>query len=294
MTLPHRPNAPPSGSDATDGPQPAALAGRCVLLTRPQGQGDGIAEAVLALGGRCLHMPVIRIGPPTSWEPLDGALRSPEPFAWTVFTSVNGVRGFVERLRGTMAAVRPWPHPTARIAAIGVATARALAEAGLRCDLVPERSDSEGMLEALLPALGEGEVLLVRAERGRDVLPRGLAAAGHRVTEVAAYATRPVERLEPDAARALSEAGVDWVTVTSGAVAEAAARLFGERFSGWRRASISPVTSRVLERLGYPADCEASRPEGRALVDAIAAWEGARRDAGGPPGPDRGASGCPT
>jgi len=258
-----------------------------VLLTRPQGQGEGIAEAVLALGGRCLHLPVIRIGPPASWEPLDKALRSPEPFAWTVFTSVNGVRGYVERLRAMEAAGRPRPRPAARIAAIGAATARALAEAGLACDLLPERSDSEGMLDALLPAMGEGEVLLVRAERGRDVLPRGLAAAGHRVTEVAAYATQPVERLDPDAARALSETDIDWVTVTSGAVAEAAARLFGERFGGWRRASISPLTSRVLERLGYPADCEAGHPDGQALVAAIVAWEVARRDAGGPPGAAR-------
>lgn len=268
----------------------APLSGRRVLLTRPEGQGEEIAGAVEALGGTCLRAPLVRVVPPTTWEPLDAAIRAADSFDWIVFSSANGVRGFDDRLRAAGRDARALG--TARLAAIGPATKRALAAARLACDLEPGRSDSEGMLEALLPTLRRGRVLLVRAERGRDVLRVGLEGAGHTVIEAPAYAARPVERLAPELEAILADAPIDWVTVTSGVVAETAARLFAGRLEGWRIASISPVTSRVLEGLGFPPACEAARPDGKALVAAMAAWESARRGLGeihggqgSPPGP---------
>lgn len=251
------------------------LSGRRVLLTRPDGQGGEIAAAVEALGGTCLRAPLVRITAPASWGPLDAAIRAADTFDWIVFASANGVRGFDDRLRAAGRDARALG--SARLAAIGPATTRALADARLACDLEPDRSDSEGMLEALLPTMRRGRVLLVRAERGRDVMRVGLEAAGHQVTEAAAYAARPIDRLAPEVESALDDAPIDWVTVTSGVVAETAARVFAGRLGGWRIASISPVTSRVLEGLGFPPDCEAARPDGAALVAAMAVWEAARR-----------------
>lgn len=271
----------PAGGDDDARPAPAhvsaaaPLSGRRVLLTRPDGQGEEIAAAVGALGGTCLRAPLVRITAPATWEPLDAAIRAADTFDWIVFSSANGVRGFADRLRAAGRDARALG--TARLAAIGPATKRALAEARLACDLEPARSDSEGMLEALLPTLRRGRVLLVRAERGREVMRPGLEAAGHAVTEAAAYAARPIERLAPEVEALLADAPIDWVTVTSGVVAETAARLFAGRLAGWRIASISPVTSRVLEGLGFPPDCEAARPDGAALVAAMAVWESARR-----------------
>ncbi len=253
----------------------APLSGRRVLLTRPDGQGGEIAAAVEALGGTCLRAPLVRITAPASWGPLDAAIRAADTFDWIVFSSANGVRGFDDRLRAAGRDARALG--SARLAAIGPATTRALADARLACDLEPDRSDSEGMLEALLPTMRRGRVLLVRAERGRDVMRVGLEAAGHQVTEAAAYAARPIDRLAPEVESALDDAPIDWVTVTSGVVAETAARVFAGRLGGWRIASISPVTSRVLEGLGFPPDCEAARPDGAALVAAMAVWEAARR-----------------
>lgn len=282
----HRPadrtSPPPARRNAA-----APLAGRRVLLTRPDGQGEEIAGAVAALGGTCLRAPLVRITAPTTWEPLDAAIRAADTFDWIVFASANGVRGFDERLRAAGRDARALG--TARLAAIGPATARALGDARLACDLEPARSDSEGMLEALLPTLHGGRVLLVRAERGREVLRVGLETAGNAVTEAAAYAARPVERLDPELEALLADTPIDWVTVTSGVVAQTAARLFAGRLGGWRIASISPITSRVLEGLGFPPDCEAATPCGAALVEAMAFWESARRGVqeihGGPESP---------
>lgn len=249
----------------------APLAGKVVLVTRPQGQAGSIEPDVAALGGRCLHLPVVRLASPPSWAPLDAALSEAATFDWLVFASVNGVRGFKERLRARGADARILG--TARVAAIGPATAAALEDIGIVPDLVPAESNSEGMAAALLPTMRRGRVLIVRAESGRDVMRRLLDAAGHSVTEVAAYATLPLERLDDAARRLLETRPVDWVTVTSGSIAESAVRLFGPRMRSWRIASISPVTSRTLERLGYPPDCEAETPTAAALVAAIAAVE---------------------
>ncbi|MEN9667500.1 MAG: Uroporphyrinogen-III C-methyltransferase [Planctomycetota bacterium] len=249
------------------------LAGRRILLTRPSGQADELAAAISSLGGEPLHLPVVRIAPPDSWTALDGAIAEGGMFDWIVFASVNGVRAFVARLRAARRDARILG--TARLAAIGSATAAALGEAGLACDLVPAAANSEGMVAALLPTLHAGRVLLVRAARGRDVMRRDLEAAGHEVVEVAAYATRPVETLGEGDVASLDAAPIDWVTITSGAIAEAAVRLFGERMRRWRIGSISPVTSRVLETLGFPPDCEAREASAAGLVEAICRWHDA-------------------
>lgn len=250
---------------------PPALAGKLVLVTRPEAQAGTVEAAVTALGGRCLHVPVVRIAPPRTWAPLDAAIDAAGTFDWIVFASVNGVRGFRERLRARRGDARMLG--TARVAAIGSATAAELDSIGIVPDLVPDASSSEGMAAALAPAMRRGRVLIVRAESGRDVMRRLLGEAGHAVTEVAAYTNLPVERLDDASTRLLDARRIDWVTITSGSIAEAAVRLFGARMGTWRVASISPVTSQILERLGHPPDCEAETPTAGALVAAIAAVE---------------------
>jgi len=253
------------------------LAGRRVLLTRPAGQADDLAVAIAMLGGESLHIPLLHIRPPTSWEPLDHAILQAGSFDWIVFASVHGVQSFVARLRTARLDARALG--TARLAAIGAATARALDAAGLECDLQARPPSSEGMVESLLPTMRAGRVLLIRADRGREVMRRELEAAGHEVTEVAAYASRPITGLDEAAHTHLDASPIDWMTVTSGAIAESAAALFGERMRSWRIASISPVTSAVLRRLGHPPHCEAVDANAAGLAEAIAQWESSHRPA---------------
>jgi len=251
------------------------LAGRTILLTRPAGQGADVAALVSAHGGIPVQVPVIRIEPPESWRPLDAALDAADTFDWIVFASVNGVRGF----RARMAALGRDPRHlgTARIAAIGPATAREVAALGLECDLVPAEQRSEGIVAALGHAARRGRFLLVRADRGRDVMRRGLEALGHEVVEVAAYSSRGVAALDPATLADLDAAPVDWVTITSSFVAESALRLFGDRLRRWRVVSASPVITAALEAAGVRPAAEARQPTSAGLVEAITAWEAAHR-----------------
>jgi uroporphyrinogen III methyltransferase/synthase len=250
------------------------LAGRRVLVTRPHGQGEDLVAAIRAAGGSCLHVPVIDIGPPPSWEPLDAAIRRADIFDWIVFASANGARSFVHRLRHARLDARALG--TARLAAIGPATRAELEGAGLFCDLTPELFRSEAIAEALGMMTPPARFLIVRANRGRDVMRRHLEACGHEVTEVCGYASHPIESLPAAAAAAIAQAPVDWITVTSSLIAESAVRLFGSRISGWKVASLSPITSATLRECGVTPTVEAAAAVGESLVAAMADWERSR------------------
>jgi uroporphyrinogen III methyltransferase/synthase len=260
-----------AGADAGASPgfAPGRLAGTTVLVTRPAGQTAELAEAVAAQGGIPVSLPLIEIGPAPDPTALDAAIRAADRHDWIVFASVNGVAAFVSRLRALGRDGRALG--SARLAAIGTATRRALEAAGFVCDAAPDEHDqrSEGLLQTLSPTVRGGRFLLVRADGGREVLPEGLRADGHHVEEVAAYTSRPRAALPAGDLDRLDAIGIDWVTITSGRIAEAACRLLGDRLSRWRVASISPVTSAVLRRHGIEPAAEAPTPTVAGIIAAI-------------------------
>lgn len=252
-------------------PARGPLAGRRVVNTRPPGQGEDLESLIRAAGGSCLGVPAIRIGPPASWQPLDDAIREAGSFDWIVFASANGVRGFVGRLRE--AGLDGRALGTARLAAIGPATRQELERAGFSCDLTPEEFRSEGLVSAFGKAPGPARFLLVRANRGRDLMRRELESMGHAVTEVSAYSSEPVTTLDSATAAAIDQAPVDWITVTSSLIAESAVQLFGPRIRQWRIASLSPITSAALRTCGIDPTVEAATAVSDSLVAAMANWE---------------------
>jgi len=247
------------------------LAGRRILLPRPAGQGDDFISLVGSLGGGCIHLPLIRIEHPPSWEPLDAAIAAADTFDWIMFASANGVRSFAGRLKAAGRDARALG--TSRLAAIGPATRAELERAGLACDLTPEQYRSEGLAAALCRSVIGGRFLLVRADRGRDVIRRELEAMGHHVSEVVAYSSRAVDALDAATLDRIDRDGIDWIVVTSSLIAEAAAALLGHRLRHWKIASISPVTSSTLARTGLAATVEAAEATGESLVEAIVQWE---------------------
>ncbi len=246
------------------------LAGCRVIVTRPTGQDADLSAQIRAAGGEPLQLPAIRIVSPPDWTPLDEAIGRLDTYDWIVLASTNGVAGFLGRLRAAGRDGRALG--SARLAVIGPATRRALEDAGFICDLMPADHCSEGLLEAFAGQPAGGRFLLVRAAAGRELLARELLARGHAVDEVTAYAVEPIDRLDgadaADLPPASERSGV-WITITSGAIAAAAARLFGSRLRQWRIASLSPVTTAALRRIGLEPAVEADSATMESLVAAI-------------------------
>ncbi len=229
------------------------LFGRRIVVTRPRAQASAFAAQLADAGAEVIACPTIEIVPPASWAPLDDAIARCATFDWLVFTSVNGVSMFFDRLRALHRDVRALHR--ARIAAVGPPTAEALAAHGVMVDVVPDEYRAEGVAVAMCAAGVAGtRVLLPRAAAAREILPQLLRDAGAEVEEVASYQTVPA-RTDVGELRRLLEAGsVDLVTFTSSStvrsflalVGDDAAALLGRAAIG----CIGPITADTARAAG--------------------------------------------
>jgi uroporphyrinogen III methyltransferase / synthase len=193
-----------------------------VLITRPRNQSQSFADALTKVGFEPIFFPVIEIRPFEENVALDRAIEKIGCYDWVVFTSVNGVDAFFERLRFTTELTEHTEKKgknfvnsvfsVVKTAAIGPKTASALKSRGVTPDFVPE----EYVAEAILPGLGDLRgrwVLLPRAEIARKALPEAIVEAGGVAHEIAVYQTLPAE-IDRDGLAAL-KSGVEAVTFTS-------------------------------------------------------------------------------
>jgi uroporphyrinogen-III synthase len=206
-----------------------------VIVTRPAGQAEELAAGIEALGHEVVLCPLVRI------EALGEGSIDGSGYDWLIVTSVNGACELARRIDG-----RP-----DRIAAVGVATAAALADRGLAVDLVPTVATQEGLLAELprpagrvLVAAAEGARRLLVDELGADFLPL------YRTIEV-----RP--RRSPVG---------DLVVLASGS----AARAFAALGLDTPAVSIGPQTTVTARESGLRVVAEAETHDVEGLVNAIA------------------------
>jgi uroporphyrinogen III methyltransferase/synthase len=229
-----------------------------VLITRPRNQAASFANALTEAGFEPVFFPVIEIHPFEENVALDRAIAKLDCYDWIVFTSVNGVDAFFERIPSP-----PFALPSrergaeggVRVATIGPKTAAALEACGVTPDFVPD----EYVAEAILPGLGDLRgrwVLLPRAEIARKALPEAIVAAGGVAHEIAVYQTLPAEP-DPDGLAAL-KSGVDAVTFTSPSTVEnfveIVCRVGLNPLSlpgNPQIACIGPITQKAAEEAGY-------------------------------------------
>jgi uroporphyrinogen III methyltransferase/synthase len=242
------------------------LFGKTVLVTRPRSQAGELDAALAEQGANVLLQPAIEIGPPDDVAAVDRTIDRLAEFDWLVFSSANGVNYFLRRLteHGDLRQLG-----TIRLAAIGPGTAEALARFHLRADVVPTEFRAEALADALAPLVAGQKVLLVRASRGREVLAERLRSAGAQVEQVVAYRSIDVASADPTVLASIEAGRVDWITVTSSAIARSLAKMFGHGLNRCRLASISPVTTEALAELGLAATVEATEYTMAGLVAAI-------------------------
>jgi uroporphyrinogen III methyltransferase / synthase len=241
--------------------------GRRIVVTRAKSQAASLSDRLAALGAEVLEMPAIRI------ERLDATIpHSLAEYGWVVFTSQNAVGLFWEHLRERSLDSRALAG--VKVAAVGPATAAALAARGITVDISPRRFVAEELLDVLgsRPDVRGARVLHVSAEGAREVLREGLINLGAVVDSV------PLYRAVTDGGgaaelRARIEAGeVDLVTFTSGSsVASFIASVGADAARRLPAASIGPITSEAARSAGIDIVAEASASTIDGLVEAVSA-----------------------
>lgn len=246
------------------------LYGKTVLVTRPAGQGADFADALRAHGAHAMLAPAIAIAPPDDPVAAARAVDEAGTFAWVVFTSANGVRAFFERLDERREDARSLRD--AKVAAIGIKTARALRERGIYADLVPQTYVAEDLADALVAAAQPGDAILIfRAQEARDVLPLRLQAGGLDAHVVAAYKTSFAN--DPEFAEKV--AASDILTFTSASTVRGFVHNFGTAQAAARAADgkivacIGPITAREAQQAGLRVDAVAKEYTVEGLIRAM-------------------------
>ena len=245
------------------------LAGKRIVVTRTRTQAGALTAQLSALGADVLELPTIRIEPPTDLRAFAELVQDAHAYDWIVFTSPNGVNAFFELFYKLYDDAREIGG--AKIAAIGPATAQRVKDFRMHVDLQPEEFVAEAVVREFKKQGGVENlrILLARAEKARDVLPKELSAMGGIVDEGFAYRTVPETRDDNGARRRLLAEGADLITFTSSSTVENFMALGLPWPEGMRVASIGPVTSKTARDLGLNVDLEARRHDVPGLVDAI-------------------------
>jgi uroporphyrinogen-III synthase len=261
-----------SGETSAGSKAITSLTGKCVMVTRERSQAKEIVERIEALGGEAFAFPLLKMIPPHDMTLVDEAIHSLGAYDWVIFTSVNGVRSFCERMDRLGIDMTVF---TARVAAVGPKTAAALEERGVQVEVIPSDFVAEGLLASLRSRLLAGQrVLLPRADIARKLLPDELREMGLEVTEVDVYQTVIDAEKAPEAAKRLQQGEIDVILFTSSSTVTH----FVQAMSAWitpgwldqvKVACIGPITAETARKLDLQVDVVAQEYTIDGLLDAI-------------------------
>ncbi len=247
----------------------APLRGRRVLVTRAEEQAGAFVQRLRDLGAVPVLCPTIAIAAPEDFGGLDGAIARLDSYDWIIFTSVNGVRFFFERLSATGGSSSSLDR--LQIGAIGPATAAAIEGHGREVAFVPAEYVAESIVAGIGDVAGK-RVLLPRADIARKALVEGLAAKGATVDEVIAY--RTVAGTSSNAAPVFAPGAVDIATFTSPSTVQNFVALFGDggalgALQSAAIACIGPITADAARRAGLPVTIVAPEHTLQGLIEAL-------------------------
>lgn len=228
------------------------LFGKRILVTRAREQASDFVDLLEKEGACVIEFPTIEITPPASWDAIDGAIERLGSYDWGIFTSVNGVKYFIERLKARGRDVRDLKG--IKLCAIGPKTASEIEELGLRIEFVPKEYRAEGIIEGLGDVRGKN-ILIPRAEVAREILPEELARMGASVDVVTAYTTVRPEGNTAKIRQIFNDGEVDVVTFTSSSTVTNFLQMFEEGegarlLRGVTVASIGPITTETAKKYG--------------------------------------------
>jgi uroporphyrinogen III methyltransferase/synthase len=250
----------------------SVLSGKRIVVTRPRKQASELARRLSAFGAEVIEFPTISIEPPMDYTPMDRAIAQLHQYDWLIFTSINGVQSFFNRLRHLGNDSRTIEH--LKVVAIGPETAGRLEREGVRVFMVPAKYQAEGILECLDPAEFRGcRILMPRAAKAREVLPETLRQWGAFVDVVHAYKTVLPQDYRLGL-RELFKKQIDVITFTSSSTVENFVRLLeGEDpvpiLRGVTIACIGPITARTAIDIGLQVDIVSAEFTIPGLVAAI-------------------------
>jgi uroporphyrinogen III methyltransferase/synthase len=248
------------------------LFGRSIVVTRDAHGNAELASKIAHRAAIPIIFTTIKIKPLTESNQFVKAISELAGCDWVIFSSANGIRFCFEGLSKLGRDARAFGR--AKIACMGSASAGLLEQFGIKADFVPTVFTSVQLARQLAAKvnLKDKKILLFSSAITSGELADKLKGFGAIVNEVSVYTTVPEEN---EASRLIEEielGRIDWITFTS----PSTVRCFYDRISSElvnssrvKVASIGPVTSAELSRLGVKLDLEAKEYTTDGLIKAI-------------------------
>jgi len=232
------------------------LSGKRILVTRARHQASVLSRLLAERGAEPIELPSIDIQPIADSTDLDQAISNLKRYHWIIFTSVNGVVSFWQRLKNLKLDSRALCGR--QIGAIGPATAEALAS-------------------RIVAGLGQRDIagqrfLLPRADKADKDLVQGISNLGAEVHEVTAYHTLPASESIERTRRMLISGEIDVITFTSSStVTNLVAAFQGDPLpvNLTKIACVGPKTAEAATEAGLKVDILAGEQTIPGLVAAI-------------------------
>ncbi len=262
------------------------LFGKRIVVTRTRSQASTLLAGLEESGANCLECSTINIQPVESYDALDIELERIQEYHWIIFSSLNGVNYFFQRLFDKGMDARDLKGPD--IAVVGKSTADLLHSYGVHANLIPSVFTSEGLAESLLDQGVEGRnVLIPRAVKAREILPETLRGAGAQVTLVPVYKNSPPEGRKEELREELEAGKVDMVTFTSSSTVRNFLTMVDAKdqeelqrlLAGVKIAAIGPITAKTVTDNGLAVDVQPEQHTIPAMVDVVVEYYQERKEA---------------
>lgn len=241
--------------------------GKRILVTRARAQASEFADLLEANGAEVIQFPMIKI------QPIEGVdVPFPNEYDWVIFTSVNAVEIFYERLREKGKDTRAFG--TSKICAVGPKTVEALHSIGIHPDFIPSHSRGS-VIAAEIEDIRDKRVLLPRAKIATADLRNGLRERGAHVEDVPLYDTVRVQGENRDEIETdLLNGRIDLVTFTSSSTVMNFLEMFPAHqptvlLADVKVAVIGPTTHKTAVEHGVHVDVMAKEASIESLVEAL-------------------------
>lgn len=250
------------------------LFGKKIIITKSRAQDSSFKKALCCLGVHVIEFPTIDIQPVTDFSETDVIIYAINTFSWIIFTSVNSVEIFMDRLFHLNFDSRAIANTN--IAVTGKETVDTLKKYGIVPDLVPEKFTPEEVIIALKNIktdLTGDKILLPGSATAWDYIPGELKKMGADVTRLTVYKNIISEYTREQIESVFTD-DVDIVAFTSSSTATNLVKIFKDYgmdnlIPKIRGASIGPVTSETVRTLGIPVLLEAKSNTIRSFVETI-------------------------
>ncbi|WP_375056504.1 uroporphyrinogen-III synthase [Zobellella sp. DQSA1] len=238
------------------------------LVVRPEPQAHSLCRSLLEAGHQPVASPLLSFSEGAGLRSLPALFDPLTHRDYVITVSVPAVTFTDNALRR-----RALAWPAANYVAVGDATGRALAGAGITGATVPEDPRSEGIVSLPgLQTLDGCRVVILRGDGGRHMIAPTLEQRGARVDYCEVY--RRHYRTDPDGSlvKSWQSAGVDSIIVTSGGLLTHVFQLAAHA-KDWLLSRLLIVPSvRVADsarRLGFTQVINAEGASNQALIAAL-------------------------